>query len=428
MDLFSRWVSQIPAKARPAPAAAAAAASSASGAVFSASTADLGPLRRPHPRTRRAPASTSARTMPPPMALVLSLLISIAILSSWPSTVHAQQQQMAMGSSSTTTTTALQTTTTAGISSYMDTASSSTTHTSTYHPQHRQLATSTAVGQFPIETYYLPLKEHDIYNAMRTIQEGGVFDEKPRIVSITSISIAADDTIIWYDHHEDGYESDITDPTNLQNTTEIWGDGDCSNGSPPNVGTCQNDNDDDDRLTAGMAINIINDVPLSFDSNTAGPRINLTTNITYDGGDKLDSTFPVAITRGGYPYVNDLDTNPLFAGAVEVLNTENYGTEFISPVGTDTENATATRDQSNNVQNAAFEQTELHIMALKKNTVVTLTKSNGDTSNHNIGAGQSQRIEGITEGDTITTASGYPVQVHLITGDIGKDETNLSHS
>ena len=112
MDLFSRWASQFPA-ARPAPAAAAAAAaSSASGAVFSASTADLGPLRRPHPRTRRAPASASARTMPPPMALVLSLMISIATLSPWPSTVHAQQVTQ-MGSSSTTTTTTLQTTTTA---------------------------------------------------------------------------------------------------------------------------------------------------------------------------------------------------------------------------------------------------------------------------------------------------------------------------
>ena len=247
---------------------------------------------------------------------------------------------------------------------------------------------------------------------MRTIQPSGVYDSVPRIVSITSISIAADDTIIWYDHHEDGYETDITNPANLQSTTKIWGDGDCSNGSPPNVGTCANDDDDDDYLTAGMAINIIKDVPLTISNGVAGPRSNLATDIIYDGGDKLDSTFPVAITRGGYPYdgPNDADTNPLFAGAVEVLNTENYGTEFISPIGTDTE-------RSNN----AFQQTELHIMARTGGTEVTLTKkADGATSSYAIGAGESVRITGIEEGDTITTAAGYPVQAHLITGDIGK--------
>ena len=263
-------------------------------------------------------------------------------------------------------------------------------------------------GEVPIETYYLPLKEHDIYNAMRTIQKEGVFDDKPRIVSITSISIAADDTIIWYDHHEDGYESDITNLANLQSSTEIWGDGDCSNGSPPNVGTCQDvDDDDDDYLTAGMAINIINDVPVPYNSSVWGSL----EKYKYDGGDKLDSTFPVAITRGGYPYdgPNDADTNPLFAGAVEVLNTENYGTEFISPIGTDTE-------RSNN----AFQQTELHIMARTGGTVVTLTADNTNRTYPEIVAGQSLRITGIKEGDIITTAAGYPVQAHLITGDIGK--------
>ena len=342
------------------------------------------------------------------MALVLSLLISIAMLSSWPSAVHAQQMTQMGSSSATTTTTTLQTTTTAGVSSYTDTASSSTTHTSTYHPQHRQLASSTAVGQFPIETYYLPLKEHDIYNAMRTINSDGVlaFNDEPRIVSITSISIAADDTIIWYDHHEDGYETDITNPANLQNTTEIWGDGVASNGCAFDVDPCTDEND---HLTAGMAINIINDVPVPYNSSVWGSL----EKYKYDGGDKLDSTFPVAITRGGYPYdgPNDADTNPLFAGAVEVLNTENYGTEFISPVGTDTEGS-----------NNAFEQTELHIMARTDGTEVTLTKKadNTNITYQEIVAGQSLRITGIKEGDTITTAAGYPVQAHLITGDIGK--------
>ena len=73
----------------------------------------LRPHRPHHSRTHRTASAPSAGTTPP-MALFLPLMISIAMLSSWPSTVHAQQQQMAMGSSSSSSTvTAVQTAATA---------------------------------------------------------------------------------------------------------------------------------------------------------------------------------------------------------------------------------------------------------------------------------------------------------------------------
>ena len=53
----------------------------------------------------------------------------------------------------------------------------------------------------------------------------------PPIETYISISIVADNTIIYYDHWEDDFEIDIANP--VQPTTQIWGDGDPSNGAPP---------------------------------------------------------------------------------------------------------------------------------------------------------------------------------------------------
>lgn len=44
-----------------------------------------------------------------------------------------------------------------------------------------------------------------------------------------AISVLTANSIIWIDHMEDGYDDDVTQNTRSP-TTEVWGDGDLSNG------------------------------------------------------------------------------------------------------------------------------------------------------------------------------------------------------
>ena len=85
-----------------------------------------------------------------------------------------------------------------------------------------------------VETYYIPFQEDHILTALRGINGPGC----PRgdrvtdpIQTYISIGVVEDGTIINYDHWEDGFEGNLTIP--VQTTTEIWGDGDPSNGIAP---------------------------------------------------------------------------------------------------------------------------------------------------------------------------------------------------
>ena len=254
-------------------------------------------------------------------------------------------------------------------------------------------------GEVPIEEYYLPLKEKDTLATLDTINSAA----SSPIVSITSIAISSDKTIIWYDHHEDGFENDVLNPSPAS-STEIWGDGDCSNGSVPGT-TCVVDTDD--ILSAGTAIVLENNVPIPYTSQQWSAA-NFT--FLFDGGDKISASFPVAITRGGYPHDSNGAALPLYAGAVEVLDvsSDSYGNQFVAPVG----------GSGTHLSNSAFQLSDLHVMASIDDTIVTHLKSGGAQEQYSLNAGQSQRIEGVQEGDRIIT-NDSPVQVHLLTGNIG---------
>lgn len=72
---------------------------------------------------------------------------------------------------------------------------------------------------------------------------------KAPIESMFSVSVSINHTVIWYDHWEDGYEEDVRIPNS--NTTEVWGDGDASNGCAPGKTPCT---DELDVLWAGDSI------------------------------------------------------------------------------------------------------------------------------------------------------------------------------
>jgi uncharacterized repeat protein (TIGR01451 family) len=248
------------------------------------------------------------------------------------------------------------------------------------HLVHRKLDAQLSV---PSQTFYVPLPEEDLFQET-FMQINGGRAEAP-VTSLISFAISTTGTVIWYDHWEDGYEEDATSP--IMSTTQVWGDNDASNGCAPNVGTCT---DGADQFYAGDSVVIENVVELDPGRNEI--------DIRFDGGDRIQASFPIAVTRGAYP------ENPgsLMAGAVEVLDTSVWGTSFEAPVGRDAQSTTS-----------AFQYTGLYIMASEDNTKVTIP---GSFDPIILNQGQSKHLS-VFQGDIIT--SDKKVQVDLLTGDIG---------
>src|SRR6266496_4724761 len=101
-----------------------------------------------------------------------------------------------------------------------------------------------------VQEFYLPIPEAQIRLACTSVESsvGTNFE------SIFSIVVSADATVIYYDQWEDGYEINLSLPT--QSTTKVWGDGSDANGIPPGF------LHDPVGLTNGTVITLRNTVPL----------------------------------------------------------------------------------------------------------------------------------------------------------------------
>ena len=128
--------------------------------------------------------------------------------------------------------------------------------------------------------FVIPFPSH--FTVFKIINPPNVFAP---VVSIISVTISTDQTIVWWDHWEDGYDADVAVGTGPK--TEIWGDHNAKNGCAPSIKNCT---DFYDSLMAGDAIVVQNTVPI--------PRMKA--NYFYDGGDRIQSSFPVAVTRSAY--------------------------------------------------------------------------------------------------------------------------------
>lgn len=249
----------------------------------------------------------------------------------------------------------------------------------------------------PSQTFYVPLPENDVYfDALKKIQPGRDQYGNPlvdgRMVSLVSVAISTDQTVIWYDHWEDGYEADVTNPASAN--TAIWGDGIASNGCRPDISLVKTCTDADDVLNAGDSFVVESMVPVPRDASN---WFNATAGIKLDGGDKLLSSYPITVTRGEYAE----KPGSLLAGAVEVYDTKTWGTEFEAPVGknfvTDSE---------------AFDYSRMFVMSASDNNEVTLpdgskvTLNEGETKNFNVDVGSK-------------VTSVAPLQAYLLTGDPG---------
>lgn len=236
-----------------------------------------------------------------------------------------------------------------------------------------------------VEVYYLPFREDNILSALRLIypdscESNDVVDP---VQTYVSIGVVEDQTIITYDHWEDGFETDLSYPT--QSTTEVWGDGNPLNGIAPGYTV--------DELNAADIIVLEN---LIYSTNRADLPPD------YDASDKIGSRGNLSITRLGWASGSE----NYLAGALEVYPTELWGKDYEIPIGINTD------------VNEMFEYTAATIMAKDDNTVVQIDTDGNGTNDVtlNLDQGESELIDDLFSGAVIT--SNQDIQVHLITGNI----------
>lgn len=232
-----------------------------------------------------------------------------------------------------------------------------------------------------VQSYFVPLPDTNI----RTAYTGLGATTSAQINSVISIATSSSNTVIVYDQWEDGYETDLTNPT--QSTTQIWGDGNLANGVAPGYAT--------DIITPGGTIALQNLVSLPRNPST----------VLFDGGDRFGSTKAIAVTRAAWA------TSPgsVLGTAVDVYDISKFGTNFKVPVGQNTPN-----------MNFMFEYASLLVQASQNGTTIQIDK-NGDGAidlTQTLNMGETYQVNGgIMQGATLM--SDKPVQAQLMTGDVG---------
>jgi len=252
------------------------------------------------------------------------------------------------------------------------------------------------------EYYVLGYEEH-IWRVFDAIYDGNL---PGQICSTVSLVPTADYQVVYYDHWEDGYETDLLNPT--QSTTEVYGDGDPSNGGTGS-----------DILLAG------DDISLTSTQDIAGPTaINgyvpvkpsrNPADLRYDGGDRITTSGgPVDLTHAMWPlYLSWI------GGAWEVYSRQAYADAYSYrlPIGEDLYDFDADaygdfRDVY--LQLGAFED-DTTISIDNGTDVVNLTLNQGQTY-LSLGYINSIPAPSITINASTAIRSNRPAQVGLVTG------------
>ena len=157
-----------------------------------------------------------------------------------------------------------------------------------------------AANPAPVQIFYVPIDEDD---TLASLQATNSSTSQPPVQSYISVAIGTDNTIVYYDQWEDGYGNDLAnyniysnvDPLNPSGT-QIWGNGNCADGFPPNVsgttytqGACEANPGVVDDLDGGDVV-VLN-------STVSDLTVNARKVIDFDGGDKIGATEQVAVSR-----------------------------------------------------------------------------------------------------------------------------------
>lgn len=247
----------------------------------------------------------------------------------------------------------------------------------------------------PVQFFYIPIPEDQLFQVLTTVQAGQGTPVSNPMQTYISVAALASNTVIYYDQWENGFDPDIANPLNLYSNsnpggTQIWGDGNPANGAPPGIPS--------DIINAGTVIVLSN--PVNSNNRLA---------IDFDGGDKIAASKTIAVTRTGW----GTGPNTLLAAANETFDTDNWGTNFVSPVG---ENMPVSFD------NRIFDYTGFSIMAGAGGASVQIdADANGSFElNFTLTEGQAYLVNGgVNVGAKII--SSKPVQVDLLTGDRGEE-------
>ncbi len=264
----------------------------------------------------------------------------------------------------------------------------------------------------PVQVFFLTEPEDDVLPAMKVIQPGDWNTPAPTSPMVTKISIAisADNTLVYYDHWEDGFANDIANPTATEiyanpgnlGGVQIWGDGNTANGAPPGFA--------DDLLDAG-------DVIILEDNNIVVP--NTATSIDWDGKDKIGGTNAIAVSRSLWAS----GSNSLFAWANAMYPTSEWGQEYTAPVGCNTSDDGGMFDYTAFSITAAYDGTVVQVDPEGDGTYeASVTLNEGDTyfDASSAGGGGPESCNYIRQGGKVrSTDPAKPIQVVLLTGDIG---------
>ncbi len=289
-----------------------------------------------------------------------------------------------------------------------------------------------------VETYFIPLPDDWLMQHMEDLDAtGGTGDPYPPVRDVIGITISSDGTWIYWDQWEDGYTADLANPTSGEiysasnlDGTQIWGDGILANGCPPRFGDDPNPCTaaSDDQLSAGDIIVLDNLVPITSSGGTHGPWLNgrSASTVRFDGKDKFGASFPVAATRAGWSEGTNgsvVESGSLLSDATAIEATSNWGTSFITPVGTNT----------TGFSSASMTYSHVTVQASQNTTAVCVDVPPSNAPNCNgtgdssttINAGQqydptsmpnTNDPQGVPEGTQIRTDK--PVQVILVTGTV----------
>jgi len=241
-----------------------------------------------------------------------------------------------------------------------------------------------AHAQRIVQSYFVPFSENDVHLALNAIDDfqGNIGSELRSTISIVA---GTTNTVIYYDHWEDGYEGIATSPT--QTTTEVWGDNNPINGIPPGYS--------EDIVTAGSIITLDNNIDVPRD-----PAV-----ITFDGRDEFSVTRWVAVSRA----MHATDPGEVLAGAAQMYDRGEYGFQFRAPVGINT------------ATNEMFEYATMLVQAGFDSTVVRVDADNDGSIEETVflDQGETHEVRFVSKGAVINASK--PVQCHMITGDIGSN-------
>jgi uncharacterized repeat protein (TIGR01451 family) len=248
-----------------------------------------------------------------------------------------------------------------------------------------------AAGSIPVQIFYVAIPEEEFRTYAQAQANLAENDTQTSVISLTA---TFNGTVIYYDQWEDGYEYDITVPT--QSTTKVWGDNLASTGCPP-IAACGTCTDACDVINAGDVVTLQNNVPVPAGVRNQG-------NIFYDGRDKIATTQQLVATHAMWPSAG---VQAQLGGSVEMFDTQRWGKLYDVPLGTNV--ATPAND---------FGWVALSIMAQKDGTLVEVDRDANGTYETTTTLNEGQTYFSLTtvqRGAKVRTS--YPAQVNMLTCD-----------